>query len=450
MATNNPFLARFDLQPALINELMVSQFESCLHEVAKLNARLEADTTAPKMAANDDFWFADDDWRSMLRPYNVKDGVLQIPVKGVLLHDFPYAWGSYATGYDYIWRAYQRGMSDDNVKGIALICDTPGGEVAGNFTLVDRMYVLRDKKEVRAFAMESAYSAGYSIASVAKKIVVSRTGGVGSIGVVTAHVDYSEAMAKEGVKVTFIHFGAHKVDGNPYEPLPKAVQARIQARIDELGGIFVQTVARNRGMDEKAIRDTEALTFTATQAVSNGLADEVGSLDDAIAAFAADLSLETEDEEMAMTAEEKAAADLAAENARTEGMNKGKAEGAKSERERILAIVNSDEGKKRPTMAMKMATGDKFAALDSDTVVSMLADMPEEKAETPAPKQEDATAPKGKDGAAKDFANAMDSTGNPNVGAKGQKDDDEQVDKDEDVIERSFAAAGFKPRKKAA
>lgn len=418
MSISNPFLARFDLQPALINELMVSQFESCLHEVAKLNARLEADTSAPKMAGNDNadgFWFAADDWRSMLRPYNVKDGILQIPVKGVLLHDFPYAFGSYATGYDYIWRAFSRGIKDRDVKGIALICDTPGGEVAGCFTLVDRMFAMKGQKPVRGFAMESAYSAGYAVISVSDTITVSRTGGVGSIGVVTAHVDYSEALAKQGVKVTFIHFGAHKVDGNPYEPLPKAVEARIQARIDELGEIFVQTVARNRGMDEKTIRDTEALTFTATQAVSNKLADDIGSLDDAIAAFAADLSLETEDEEMAMTAEEKAAADLAAENARTEGVKTGKAEGAKSERERILAIVNSDEGKKRPTMAMKMATGDKFAALDSDTIISMLADMPEEKAETAAPKKEDDKASKGKDGAAQDFAKAM-GKDNPNLG----------------------------------
>lgn len=446
MAISNPFLARFDLQPSLLNEMMVSQFESCLHEVAKLNSRLEADMSAPQMAADDNadgFWFADTDWRSMLRPYNVKDGILQIPVKGVLLHDFPYAFGSYATGYDYIWRAYSRGMGDDNVKGIALIEDSPGGEVAGCFVLVDRMYAMRDKKPVRAYAMESAYSAAYAVASVADKIVVSRTGGVGSIGVVTAHVDYSEALKKDGVKVTFIKFGEHKTDGNPYEPLPKAVQARIQARIDELGEIFVQTVARNRGMDEKVIRDTEALTYTATQAVSNGLADEVGTLDDAIAAFAADLSLETEDEEMAMTAEEKAAADQAAASAREEGVATGRAEGAKAERTRINAIINSDEGKKRPTMAQKLATKDQFAALDAATIIEMLADMPLEQATAPAV-QTDPNAPKGKEGAAADFVNAM-GKDNPELGEQAK----EGVDKDLPRHERALRAAGKMPKKAA-
>lgn len=437
----NALLSRFDQEPSLIAPHAQALFESCLDHAEMLTQRIQSATDQPKMAAGDDFWFAEDDWRSMLRPYVVKNGILQIAVKGVLLHDFPYQFFSYATGYEYIWRAFERGMSDPKVKGIALICDTPGGEVAGNFDLVDKMYARRDEKPVRGFAMERAYSAGYSIISVAKKIIVSRTGGVGSIGVVTAHVDYSKAMESEGIKVTFIHFGKHKVDGHPYAPLPKDVQERIQARIDELGDVFVKTVARNRGLDEKAVRDTEALTFTATQALSNGLADEIGSLDDAVAAFAADLSRETEDEEMAMTEDEKKAADAAAETARTEGASQGRQEGAKAERERVTAIINSDEGKKRPTMALKMATGEKFANLDAETIVALLADMPEEKATAnePANPANDA-APKGKDGAAKDFAAAMDKD-NPNLGAAGKVDDGTETRAD-----RALRLSGYKKK----
>ncbi len=437
----NPFLAAFDQTQALIAPTGQARFESCLYQVMLTSARLESATDKPKMAADDGFWFADDDWRSMLRPYIVKNGMLQIPVKGVLLHDFPYQLLSYATGYEYIWRAFERGMGDAEVKGIALICDTPGGAVAGNFDLVDKMYARRGEKPIRAFAMESAYSAGYSIASVADKVVVSRTGGVGSIGVVTVHVDYSKSLEENGIKVTFIHFGKHKVDGNPYEPLPDDVKARIQARIDELGEVFVQTVARNRGMDADVVRATEALTYTASQAVSNGLADEIGSLDDAVAAFAADLSLETKDEEMAMTEEEKKAAEQAAASAREEGTAAGRTEGAKAERTRINAIINSDEGKKRPTMALKMATNEKFAALDADTIVEMLADLPEEKA-TAAPPA--ATGAKGKDGAAADFANAM-RKDNPELGEQASTDEEKEIPRHE----RALRAMGKEPKKAA-
>ena len=133
---------------------------------------------------------------------------------------------------------------------------------------------------------ESAYSAGYSIASAADRIVVSRTGGVGSIGgVVTSHTDRSAALAAAGLKITFIHAGKHKVDGNAAEPLSSGARARIQARIDGLMAIFVAAVVRNRSLSEEAVRATEALTFTATAAVENGLADEIGSLDEAVSAF---------------------------------------------------------------------------------------------------------------------------------------------------------------------
>jgi signal peptide peptidase SppA len=321
----------------------------------------------------------------------VKDGILQIPVKGVLLHDFPYAFGDYATGYPYIWRAYQRGMDDGQVKGIALVVDSPGGEVAGNFDLVDKMFARRDEKEVRAYAAESMYSAAYSIGSVASKIIVSRTGGVGSIGVVTGHVDMSGALEQRGFKVTFIYFGKHKVDGNPYEPLPKAVQARIQKRIDELGEVFVSTVARNRGMDAQAIRDTEALTYTATDGVAIGLADEVGSLDDSLVAFATDMSEDEEDETMAVitqadvdsaraagVTEGKAAAAAEIATAHAVAITAARAEGAKTEKDRINGILASDAAKTKPSAALA-------AAMDTDLSVEQASKFPGQAARGEAP-----------------------------------------------------------------
>lgn len=414
----NPLLARFDQKPSIVAPEMQGIFEASLHQV---NAQMNSPEFKAEMASVDENWWGEPgSFRSMLRPYIVRDGILQIPVKGVLLHDFPYAYGSWATGYAYIWKALERGMADGSVRGIALIIDSPGGEVAGNFDLVDKMFDMRGTKPVRAYAMESAYSAAYSIASAADSITVSRTGGVGSIGVVTAHVDMSAAMDQRGVKVTFIHFGAHKVDGNPYEGLKPEVKERIQARIDELGEIFVSTVARNRGMDEKAVRDTEALTFTASQATSNGLADAIGTLDDSVAAFAAELSSDEGDETMSGqtnkdTAVDQAAVDTARAEGHAEGVKAGKVEGAKegaaAERARISAVVNSEEGKKRPSMALKMATGDKFASLDAETITEMLADMPEEKA----------AAGDGKTNATgKNFNERMDNTQNADVGAPGE------------------------------
>jgi signal peptide peptidase SppA len=271
-------------------------------------------------------------------------------------------------------------MNDPMVKGIALVCDSPGGHVAGNFELVDKMYAMRGTKPIWGFAHEAAYSACYSIISCADpgKVWVSKTGGVGSIGVVTSHWDVSEAMKKEGYKITFIFAGKHKVDGNSYEALAPEVKDRIQVRIDALYDVFVSTVARNRGLDEQAVRDTEALTFTASEALSNGLADQIGPLDDALAAFAADLSSSEGDADMTTdtSAADQAALDTARAEGhaagRTEGVTAGRAEGVTAERTRITAILASEEGKTRPIAALAAALDTEMTAEQAATFLGKL------------------------------------------------------------------------------
>lgn len=428
----NPILARFQNEPTLVASGSKPWFEACVASAAVTLSALDASRDAPQMA--DDFWYHPSDWRAAYRPYVVKDGILHIPVKGVLLNDFGYAFGSWATGYQYIQKAFERGMGDADVRGIALIVDSPGGMVAGNFDLVDRIYARRGEKPVAAFASEHAYSAAYSLASAADpgRLYIARTGGVGSIGVVTTHVDMSKLMDDIGYAVTFIYAGKHKVDGNAYEPLPEDVRARIQERIDALYSIFVSTVARNRGLDEQAVRDTEALTFPADKALSNGLADKIGSLDDALADFSATLNPQEGDDQMADFTQ--AEHDAALATARTEAQAQGAKEGAAAERTRISTILASDEGAKRPKTALSLALK---SDMDADTVAAVLADLPEEKAET-APAEPTAGAAPGM------FSAAMNGSENPDLSDTGG--DNAQSEEDR-LYEASFG--GRKPRKAA-
>ncbi len=416
--THNPLIARFAGEPALVDPSMAERFQSCLTQ-AIAHPDFAQTMTA---AEGGDFWpDADDTWGNRVRPYVIVDSVLQIPVKGVLLHDFPYALGSWATGYEYIWQAFRRGCGDfatGVIKGIALIVNSPGGMVAGCFDAVDKMVALKESVgvPVRGFAQEAAYSAGYGVISVADHINVSRTGGVGSIGVVTSHVDLSAAYKQAGIQITFIASDPSKVEGNATEPLSDEAKARIQARIDELYSIFVAAVARSRGLEESAIRkDLKAHCFTATQATSNGLADSVGSLEDAIAAFTADLNGTYDnngDEEMTTNTTgtvTQAAHDTAVASARTEGAATAKTD----ERNRIKAIQSCDEAAKRGTFATHLAFN---TDLSVDDAKAMLAAAAEEApvAAAAAPVAPAAAAP-----AAPDFAAAMAGTPNPQVGADG-------------------------------
>jgi signal peptide peptidase SppA len=395
------------------------QFENCLDQAHLVMGT--ADFREAVRMDTGDFWLFDpDSYMARLRPYVIKDGILQIPVKGVLLHDFPYAIGGWATGYDYIWKAFERGMGDLNVKGIALIVDSAGGEVAGCVVACDKMFALKGTKPIRGYASESAYSAAYAVISVCDSIAVSSTGGVGSIGVVTGHTDVSGAMDQAGLKFTYVFAGRHKVDGNPYEALPTDVKARIQKRIDSLYAVFVSNVARNRGMEEQAVRDTEALTFTASEALSNGLADSIGSLDDALAQYAADLSSDEGDDTMSIKTEgtvDQAAHDNAVAAARADGIAQGIKDGLVSQRTRITAILALDDAKDRPVAANNVAMNTDMTA---EAAATFLAAMPKEVAPVATTAAVSEPAPHTKPG----FVAAMDATKNPNIGVDGSETDE--------------------------
>lgn len=223
-------------------------------------------------------------------PFAMVDGVAVIEVSGVLVHRG--AWigqSSGQTSYEGIAAQLGAAASDPAVRGIALEIDSFGGEVAGVFDLADAIRAARAAKPVWAFVAEHAFSAGYALASQVDRIILPRTGAVGSIGVVVMHADLSGQISGAGVTVTLIHSGAHKVDGNPYAPLPDPVRARIQAEIDSIRSLFAQTVAAGRGrrLTAEAALATEAGCFRGAEAVAAGLADEISDPASAFTAFAA-------------------------------------------------------------------------------------------------------------------------------------------------------------------
>jgi signal peptide peptidase SppA len=193
--------------------------------------------------------------------------------------------------YGDIADAIAAAMDDASVRGVILDVDSPGGEVGGLFDLVEQIQAIRSAsaKPLWAVANESALSAAYAIASAADRLYVTRTGEVGSIGVVAVHVDESGADAKAGLAWTFVFAGDRKVDGNAHEPLSERARAAIQTDVDRLYAEFCALVAANRGLSPEAVRGTDAAIYRGTLAVRAGLADRLGTLDLAIAEMAAEL-----------------------------------------------------------------------------------------------------------------------------------------------------------------
>lgn len=427
MPNKHPLAEAVTANPLLIDPTRVDLLSSALgYLAANPVAKDMLDEHASVQA--DNFW-GENGNDHPYRPYTVTNGILQIPVQGVLLNRFSYAFGRWATGYQYIEKAMARGLSDGNVRAIALVVDSPGGEVAGCFELADKIFAARDQKPIRAFAADHAYSAAYALASSAQEIVVTRSGGTGSVGVVTAHVDYSEALANEGIKVTFVFAGAHKVDGNPYEALPDSVKARMQERIDRIYGVFTSSVSRNRGVEEDDVRATEALTFDAQDSLAKGFADRVGALDEEMVIFTNEVAAATEDETMTQFTQEQmdAAVASATATAKAEGVK----EGAKATQTRITTILGSDAAKAKPKAALSLALKSSDSAED---VIAMLADMPDEKAEAPKEQTPKAKTP---------FETAMEQSGNPKVGASNDGDDGKEK---ANFADSFFGSIGMKPQ----
>jgi signal peptide peptidase SppA len=228
--------------------------------------------------------------RNGTQPFAVVDGIAVIEIAGTLVHRG--AWigqSSGLTSYEGIAAQLQAALADPGVRGIALDIDSFGGEVAGAFDLADRIRAARAQKPVHAFVAEHALSAGYVLASQADRIVLPRTGAVGSIGVVALHTDMSGALDQKGIAVTLIHAGAHKVDANPYQPLPPAVHDQMQRELEVVRFLFAETVAAGRGdrLPQAAALATEAAVYRGADAIAAGLADDLADPVTAFRAFAA-------------------------------------------------------------------------------------------------------------------------------------------------------------------
>ena len=177
------------------------------------------------------------------------------------------------TSYENIHEEIESALEDKSIETILLDIDSPGGKVNGVFDLADFIYESRAKKRIIAMANDDAYSAAYAIASSAEKVFVSRTSGVGSIGVIASHIDQSGFDERQGIKYTTIFAGSRKNDLNPHEPMTSESLGSLQKEVDRLYEMFVQLIARNRGLSIEKIRSTEAGLYFGEKAVEIGLAD---------------------------------------------------------------------------------------------------------------------------------------------------------------------------------
>jgi signal peptide peptidase SppA len=215
-----------------------------------------------------------------------RGAVAVIPIRGVIAHRMGgMDETSGGTSTERIGAMLRAIAADESIGTIVYDIDSPGGTAPGVQELAAQMFALRGQKKQIALVNSLAASAGYWLASQADEIVSIPSGMAGSIGVFSVHEDLSQLLEKEGVKVTLISAGKHKVAGNPFEPLSDDEKAVIQARVDEAYGQFVKDVARGRGVSVSDVRTGygEGRVLTAKDAKAAGLIDRIATMDETIA-----------------------------------------------------------------------------------------------------------------------------------------------------------------------
>lgn len=190
-------------------------------------------------------------------------------------------WGISTTQVARDLRAF---AADPSIKVIILDIDSPGGTVSGVEELAREIHAAREHKPIVAVANSMAASAAYWLASQASDVVVTPTGQVGSIGVYAGHADYSQAFEKMGIKVTLVHAGRYKVEGNPFQPLDDEARAELQRSVDEYYRMFVSAVERGRGELSEDVM--QGRMYSAEQALKHRLVDRVATLDETILRYA--------------------------------------------------------------------------------------------------------------------------------------------------------------------
>ncbi len=404
-------ISGFNMQAALLSpahaEILVDSIQSLVVANAKDENEQAKDSPNEIVAA---YGYS---ISSMDKPFAYADGLAFIPIAGVLINRFNSSWG-FVTGYNFIRNQLNAALEDDDVKGIVFDVNSGGGQVAGCFELATDIYNSRAIKPSVAIVDAFAYSAAYALASAATRILVTPSGSVGSIGALITHIDYSEQLKNEGVKVTFIHSGDHKTDGNPYEALSPSVKAGMQKLADIARKEFVDLVVKNRSLDTQVVFDTQAECYLASEALSLGLIDGITTPIEAVVSFLSELSSSvTSIKEIDMTyqsaqpsAEVKPA--TASEATPVEASASTVQQDRQAERTRIQSILTCAEAADKSVLANHLALA---TELSVDAAKGILAASASEKKEvTPVVAVVNA------------LDAAMSNTANPEVGADGDGD----------------------------
>ena len=186
---------------------------------------------------------------------------------------------------DYIVEKLDEALDDDTIKGVILHVNSPGGSVYASEKIAKKIEEVKEKNiPVYSVMQELAASGGYYISAPCDKIYASNETFTGSIGVIMQSYSLEGLFEKYGIKEQNIKTGKMKDAGSTGRDMDKEEKEYFQGLVDSAFSRFVKVVADGRDMSEDEVRKlADGRVYDGSQAVKNGLVDEIGDLDDAVA-----------------------------------------------------------------------------------------------------------------------------------------------------------------------
>lgn len=209
-------------------------------------------------------------------PYNVAEVTVAGPIKRRAGQSLPTR--PDATPADAIVEQIETADADDNVEGLIVRLNTPGGEVVPSDDI--RRAVASFEGPTIAYATDTCASGGYWIASGCDSIVAREGSLVGSIGVLASRVTGEDLLEKLGLSYERLVAGEYKDAGVPLRDLREEDRTYLQGIVDDYYDRFIDRVAEGRDIEEDKIRETEARVYLGTEAQEMGLVDEIGTRED--------------------------------------------------------------------------------------------------------------------------------------------------------------------------
>ena len=235
------------------------------------------------MALMDRGWKADLDFSGDYYSARSGPGIAVLPLHGVIQNG-----PSSGIDADDIVSKLEAIRKNPLLRGLILAVDSPGGTPGSTKKVYDAVRRVREEKPVVAAITDLAASGGYYVASAADQIFAYESSLVGSIGVISLHMDVSGLLSRYGVRVETLKAGKFKDSSYPFRSLSFEEKQMFSTTLEDAYRQFLQDVASGRELPLHIVESfAEGRIFSGKQAQNQNMIDRIGGLDDAARALKA-------------------------------------------------------------------------------------------------------------------------------------------------------------------